>query len=90
MRYTCPCCGYKTLSEEPPGTFDICEVCGWEDDYVQFNDPDYKGGANKVSLREAQRNFVKFGARDEQSQQLIKRSTIGFVKDSKWVSLLKK
>ena len=28
-RYACPCCGYLTLPEEPPGTFDICPVCGF-------------------------------------------------------------
>ncbi|MBS7426825.1 hypothetical protein KHP59_01710 [Virgibacillus sp. 19R1-5] len=50
MKYTCPCCGYKTLNEEPPGTFEICEICFWEDDYTQFADPDYEGGANAPSL----------------------------------------
>ncbi len=35
-QYTCPCCGYKTLYEEPPGTYEICRMCGWEDDTVQF------------------------------------------------------
>ncbi len=51
MKYTCPCCGYRTLDEEPPGTYDICEICFWEDDPVQFVDPDYEGGANTPSLR---------------------------------------
>lgn len=40
MKYTCPCCGYKTLNEEPPNTY--------EDDGVQFKDADYEGGANDV------------------------------------------
>ena len=34
--YRCPCCGYKTLTEEfnpEEGTgYDICPFCGWEDD----------------------------------------------------------
>lgn len=34
--YRCPCCGYKTLTEEFnafEGTgYDICPLCGWEDD----------------------------------------------------------
>jgi len=58
-KYTCPCCGYKTLDEPPPGTFEICGLCGWEDDAIQFGDPDYEGGANGESLREAQHNFHK-------------------------------
>jgi rubredoxin len=60
-RYACPCCGFLTLEEEPPGTFDICPVCNWEDDNVQFRYPT-AGGANRVSLVEAKRNFVEFGA----------------------------
>jgi len=90
MLYTCPCCGYKTLSQEPPGTFDICLICGWEDDNVQFKDPEYKGGANKVSLHEAQKNFIKFGASDERSRELIRKPISEFEKDPKWVPLLKK
>lgn len=62
MNFSCPCCGYKTLDEEPPGTYAICPVCFWEDDPAQFRDPSYKGGANKEALVEAKRNFKKFGA----------------------------
>lgn len=43
MKYTCPCCGYKTLDEEPTDTYAICKICFWEDDGVQFRDPDYQG-----------------------------------------------
>ncbi|MCG7216462.1 CPCC family cysteine-rich protein [Paenibacillus mucilaginosus] len=57
-KYYCPCCGYKTLDYEPPGSHDICEICFWEDDMVQFNDPDYDGGANAESLRQYQRQFI--------------------------------
>lgn len=59
MLYTCPCCGYKTLSEERRGSYDICGICGWEDDDIQFRDPDYEGGANVESLREAQQNYLR-------------------------------
>jgi len=60
--YVCTCCGYRTLKEEPPGSYDICGVCFWEDDGVQYDDPDCEGGANGVSLRLGQKNFEKFGA----------------------------
>ncbi len=62
-RFPCPCCGYLTLGESPPGTFAICPVCAWEDDNVQYEDPLYEGGANRVSLHEAKTNFRLFGAR---------------------------
>ncbi|MBU3129945.1 hypothetical protein LGL55_19455 [Clostridium tagluense] len=55
--YACPCCGYKTLSEKPPGTYEICKVCYWEDDGLQYGDPDCEVGANQESLRVAQKNF---------------------------------
>lgn len=41
-----------TLSEEPNGSYEICSNCGWEDDFVQRRDPNYRGGANTASLRE--------------------------------------
>lgn len=56
-RYPCPCCDYWTLGAAPTGTHNICEVCFWEDDAVQFHNPDYEGGANDVSLHQARRNF---------------------------------
>ena len=36
------------------------QVCFWEDDGDQFNDPDYEGGANEVSLRQARDNYREF------------------------------
>ncbi|WP_116061426.1 CPCC family cysteine-rich protein [Cohnella phaseoli] len=61
-KYNCPCCGYATLPSEPPGTFDICPVCYWEDDNLQYAQPEREGGANDISLLEARQNFKKFGA----------------------------
>jgi len=60
--YKCPCCGYLTIGDGFPGTFEICSVCFWEDDNVQFADPDYEGGANHMSLNQARKNFSEFGA----------------------------
>lgn len=53
--YPCPCCANKTIDE--PGCYEICPVCGWEDDPVQSADPDFSGGANSPSLNEAKRAF---------------------------------
>ena len=62
LKYACPCCGYLTLNDQPPGTFQICAVCYWEDDNVQFNDPSFAGGANEDSLDQARSNFARIGA----------------------------
>lgn len=47
----CPCCGSLMLSGY--GEYEICDICGWEDDPVQSSDPAFAGGANKNSLNEA-------------------------------------
>jgi hypothetical protein len=60
MRYACPCCGFLTLDDR--GHYDICDVCFWEDDPIQSNDPSYWGGANEMSLCEAQASFKAIGA----------------------------
>ena len=60
--YPCPCCGFLTISNQPPGTFEICPVCDWEDDDVQFYNIEFKGGANKECLEEAKENYKNFKA----------------------------
>ncbi len=47
---------------EPPGSYDICEICFWEDDVAQLRWPNMSGGANTDSLIDSQRNFSEFGA----------------------------
>lgn len=61
-KFACPCCGYLTLPYKPPGTFEICPVCYWEDDNLQYAAPDRRGGANSICLREAKENFRRYGA----------------------------
>jgi hypothetical protein len=61
-RFVCPCCGNLTLNSPSPGSFEICPVCHWEDDNVQYIDPEYPYGANGISLEEARRNYQNFGA----------------------------
>lgn len=55
--FECPCCGNFTRSTEEYGSYEICEVCGWEDDPVQALNPDFKGGANELSLNEAREKY---------------------------------
>ena len=51
----CPCCGQYTFSGD--NTFEICEICGWENNRVQTKSPDFAGGANHMSLNEARESF---------------------------------
>jgi hypothetical protein len=61
--YPCPCCGHLVF-EQPPGNYEICPVCFWEDDIVQLAYPLMGGGANKLSLFDAQREFARSGVSD--------------------------
>ncbi|MCT4596518.1 MAG: CPCC family cysteine-rich protein [Vallitalea sp.] len=79
---TCPCCGYKSL--EDGSIYDICEICFWEDDIVQFNNPSYEGGTNRVSLRQAQKNFIDFGACDTDCLDCVRKPTEKDVRDIRW------
>ena len=62
--FPCPCCG-RQVFEEGPGSYDICAVCFWEDDPVQLRWPDWRGGANRPNLIDAQANYASFGAMEE-------------------------
>jgi hypothetical protein len=53
----CACCGSKTL--EAGSAYNICPVCGWEDDPIQNKDSNYEGGANHISLNIAQQAFAE-------------------------------
>lgn len=71
-KFACQCCGFLTLEEDPWGSYEICDVCFWENNHGQFNDPTYAGGANRISLLEARANFARFGAKDEGSKPFVR------------------
>ncbi len=50
----CACCGMVEV-----GFYAFCDVCGWQDDSVQNKNPDYRGGANQMSLNEAKEAYKK-------------------------------
>ena len=55
-KIACPCCGKTNVAE-----YEICEVCNWENDPIQNEKPDLRGGANKLSLNEAAQAFKAKG-----------------------------
>ncbi len=84
-KHACPCCGYKTLSATR--AYDLCYVCFWEDDPVQYADPDYEGGVNDVSLRLAQRNFREFGASEVRAKESVRAPRGDEERDPGWQPL---
>lgn len=61
-KYLCPVCGRHHFQEI--GAYEICPVCGWEDDPVQRREPYFEGGANSMSLDQAREAYAE-GAEDE-------------------------
>jgi len=61
----CPCCGYDTFDSKDRLNYSICPICFWEDDPIGFEDENFVGGANRVSLIQARKNYIKFGACEE-------------------------
>ena len=47
------------MFSEPPGSSETCELCDWEDDPVQLDDPLLNGGANHDSLSAARAKAAK-------------------------------
>ncbi|HEX7887861.1 MAG TPA: CPCC family cysteine-rich protein [Ramlibacter sp.] len=81
-RFTCPCCGYLTLGDWP-GSYEICDVCSWEDDLVQLLDPWYGGGANRPCLVDAQSSFAG-GSAIPESLKSVKGVQAGEGRDPQW------
>lgn len=48
--WPCRACYFEHIEDERYGEYIICPHCGWEDDPVQFKDPNFAGGANELSL----------------------------------------
>ena len=74
--YPCPACGFFVFGE-PPGSYAICDVCGWEDDHVQLANPLSPVGANGESLRDAQLSAIA-----EVSLGVLEYS--GWARDPEW------
>ncbi len=74
MEIPCPACGFLVITADHYGTYDICDVCGWEDDGVQLANPACEGGANGQSLIEAQAVALQEHPLDEREVDETKRS----------------
>ncbi|MEU9470081.1 ADP-ribosylglycohydrolase family protein [Streptomyces avermitilis] len=60
-RHPCVCCG-RLVHDRPPGSYDICPLCFWEDDAVQLRLPTAAYGPNRIALVDAQVNARDVGA----------------------------
>jgi hypothetical protein len=70
---------------QPPGSYEICPICFWEDDAVQLVFPTtLGGGANRPTLQAAQQNFGRTGAADSHSAHGVRRVRPDDVRDPLW------
>jgi hypothetical protein len=80
----CPCCGYLVFGDEP-GSYEICEICFWEDDGLQLEfATTLDGGANRVTLLDAQLNYARLGACEATAMQHVRRPTPSDLRDPLW------
>lgn len=82
-RFTCPCCGYRVFSG-PPGTEDLCPICGWRDDLMHLRFPLFDGMPNGISLVDAQMNYGLIGAMDAKAVQSVRQPQSADERDSDW------
>lgn len=51
----CPVCRRYHFSY--PNSFEICPICGFENELLAIREPDFTGGANILSLIETRKAF---------------------------------
>jgi hypothetical protein len=81
--FTCQCCGYKTLVDNEHN-YEICPICFWEDDPIQFENPFMAGGANEVSLITAQKNFILFESSEKRFKRNVRKIKESDEFDTEW------
>ena len=87
MSYPCPCCGYKTLDSPAGESFEICTVCFWQNNSYQLKYPNDNGGPNRVSLKQAQMNYIDFGTCEKEMVQHVRHPLAGEESDTDWQPL---
>jgi hypothetical protein len=84
--HPCPVCGYLVF-DEPPGSYDICPICFWEDDLAQLRYVELGGGANRPSLVQAQKNFFEFEAVEMRFRKNVRAPLASDRRSHDWVPI---
>ena len=70
--YFCPCCGYRTFYESPPGSYLVCPICFWEDT------------GDIWGIRKAQLNFLSYGACEREWLEQVRQPKKQDEKNPHW------
>jgi hypothetical protein len=68
----------------PPGSDEICKICYWHDDASSLRFATVADGPNHVSLVQAQKNFIAFGAIEERFKQHVRAPGPDDKRDPAW------
>jgi|LGVF01.2.fsa_nt_gb hypothetical protein len=68
VKMICPVC--EEYEFEESSDYDICDICGWENDGLQNDDPDYWGGANSLSVNESKKVYSLLNQNDKKQRML--------------------
>jgi hypothetical protein len=68
-RFQCVCCDYYTVVDRH--SFEVCQVCYWEDDGSTMAQLDQESRSNHMTLRAARKSFEAIGAIDQSAVSLV-------------------
>lgn len=82
----CPVCEQHELAHD--NCLDICPICNWQNDGIQYDAPDYNGGANWLSLNRTRENRKRHGTimteRDHQERKAFYQAHVA--SDGTWIT----
>ncbi|GAB4223906.1 MAG: hypothetical protein Tsb005_20140 [Gammaproteobacteria bacterium] len=84
-KYTCDCCGHKTLPSNEMG--EICAVCFWEEGYDSSDDLFGFSSTNRMTLYQAQENYKIFGCSKNKWIKHCRKPFSHEEKDLNWHSI---
>jgi hypothetical protein len=68
----------------PPGTEELCPICGWRDDLMHLRFPLFSGMPNGISLVDAQLNYSLIGAKYPDSLKSVRFADAADERDADW------
>ncbi len=73
----CPVCNTPQFDKNRfPESYDICGICGWQDDWEQYKDSNLRESFNQVGLNQARANYQYYGTTDLTRLERIRESIL--------------
>jgi hypothetical protein len=88
IKYTCSCCGYKTLPSNSIG--ERCPICFWEERYDDSDNLFGVSDTNHMTLYQGQENYKKFDCYNQYFISRCRKPNHNETKDFNWLSIQEK